>query len=746
MPARRDPSYNKTLTLLCSLMSAFFWIVRPCAADTEVPSIAPEISSVYPLGGQRGVDLDIEIRGSHLEAIEKLTFRSSAIRGGIVSTQHRLVRVHLTISDQAEVGRHQFRLTGSQGTATGFFNVGSLQEIREVEPNSRLGESHPTDFPVLINGTAGPDDADYFQFHAEAGRTIVLDVDAKRSGSALDPVLTLLDTGGREVAYCDDYYNFKDAFLTHTFEKSGWYIVRVHASYRRSAEYAPYRLLINDGPHASYTLPAGARRGAVVDLKVEGTNLARTDRAWLGNDRQGDSTPDAVILKRGDTQLHLRLTIPERLAVGSYRLHLAAGPSESPVPLRFEVSDLPEITVEDELIDRRHPFEVQAPVIVNGRIGNRGSDYLKRVHHFEIHAGTDQRYEFSVFSWELGFQFDPVIGLYDLAGNKLAYEDDPAPNSFIHEPATHDPRLVYRFEKGGRYRLMVRDAAYRGGTGSVYRLRIRETEPDFNLEARTAETTIYLGDQSHVLVQLRRTGGVHRVERFKKPGNEIENYRLQEDDGWNTPIHVWAGELPPGVSGEKVLVEPRNTTFRGNDAEELFVDGTLVEVPIRVAAQAKPGVFPISIFAEGEFQDRKVKRKARVLHGGRGFRRLPTWDNRVYLTIAKAPELILETPERFKASKGGSSRLKLAVYRRHSAPVRIEGTGFPHGVHFETVEVPAGTGKAEITIHVSGEARESVTQVVLVGSLEVGDREINVSSPLIELEISGETHGMAARE
>src|SRR5205823_1983165 len=136
-------------------------------------------------------------------------------------------------------------------------------------------------------------------------------------------------------------------------------------------------------------------------------------------------------------------------------------------------------------------------------------------------------------------------------------------------------------------------------------------QPDFSLDIHGPQITAYVGRKTKILAQIHRTGGVHVVESFKHPDNEIENFRIQELDGWNAPVTVSIEGLPAGVTAETVAAEPRNTVFKGNDGEELFVDGTLVETPIIVSAEAHPGLYRIRVRAEGRFEDRTVQRLGR---------------------------------------------------------------------------------------------------------------------------------------
>ena len=308
----------RTLMLLLLAGAATF----PGAAATE-PSLAPQMTSVFPHGGRLGSTFEVAIGGANLDGASRLEFASPGIESRILSAGARKITAQITIAARAETGAHEFRLFTPSGTALGVFDVGTLPEINEAEPNDRPGLAQTIAYPVLINGTADAEDADFFRFQANAGQTLAFDIAAARNGSPLDPVLALLDERGRQIAYCDDYYIEKDAHLEYTFPRAGAYFVRVNASFSRSVRGADYRLTITDRAYPMYAIPAGAERGKTVEIAVHGANVAGVDRVWL--DTLHTEAAHATILSRSAGELKVSLEVPADLIPGRHRLHFAAG-------------------------------------------------------------------------------------------------------------------------------------------------------------------------------------------------------------------------------------------------------------------------------------------------------------------------------------------------------------------------------------------------------------------------------------
>src|SRR6185295_3814629 len=142
-------------------------------------------------------------------------------------------------------------------------------------------------------------------------------------------------------------------------------------------------------------------------------------------------------------------------------------------------------------------------------------------------------------------------------------------------PANVDPHLGVDL-KPGRYTAMVRDNAFRGDPAFAYRLVMKRAEPDFTAGTVGTDETLFRGKQTVVTVRVRRL------------------------EGWNTPVEVWAENLPAGVTGPaKVIVPVEPTHYKGTRGEDILLDGTEVEFPLKVAADAAGGLRQIQFKARG---------------------------------------------------------------------------------------------------------------------------------------------------
>src|SRR3954453_21558878 len=104
----------------------------------------------------------------------------------------------------------------------------------EKNPHAR---ENPIPARCAVAGRIGAaEDMDWFRLHAVSGQALTFEVHCARLQDKIhdlqkhaDPMLTLYDADGRELAANDDFY-FADPLLAHTFARAGDYYVQVRDS------------------------------------------------------------------------------------------------------------------------------------------------------------------------------------------------------------------------------------------------------------------------------------------------------------------------------------------------------------------------------------------------------------------------------------------------------------------------------------------------------------------------------------
>ena len=519
----------------------------------------------------------------------------------------KLVTAEVSIATEAAVGRRDLRIISPRGSFVQVFEVGSLPEQPETEPNDDWREAPAVQFPTVINGKVTAKDYDHFRVKARRGQVLTFDLNSSRNGTRFDGVLSLLDLEGNELAAQDDYYFDKDPRLVHRFTEEGDYVLRLMGFREAGSDSSDYRLTVGEIPTATHAFPAGGRRGATTEIELSGVNLDKFDRVVLGN-----ALAAGEVVYRSPNRAKVRIELSGDILPGPHPLWLVSEAGELPNPLTFSVSDHPEVAKR-----RFEGFQISAPVVINGVI-----DRSEAVDSFELVARAGETYTFDGAGMRLGNFLDPAILIYDARDNLVAYLDDTAPNAFDKEPPSVDFHLVHTFERAGNYKVLFRDAGKRGHPTFVYRLSVQRARPDFELSVLTNQMTLRKGKPSTLRVRVRRAGG------------------------WNVPVDVWIDDLPKGVASQKMTAAPTNTRIRGTFGEDFFVDGTNVELPLEALSDALPGRWLLVVRGRGVLDGRVVEHTAKVAYPWQktGFIRGFTDEQQMVLTLAE-PESISDDRE-----------------------------------------------------------------------------------------------------
>lgn len=652
----------------------------------NMPPTRPSIRGLFPHGAERGTDIEITIRGKNLQEASEISFATSKLKAQILQVQHNLVRARVHVDAAAEPGRHDLRLVAPQGSTIAWFDVGTRHESFEKEPNNDIAHAQSITFPILLNGVIQPGDYDYFKFEARAGQTLTFDIEAQRFESSLDSVLSLLDEKGIELAYVDDYYWFKDPHLVYKFEKAGTYHLRVFGTSESGSETSDYRLIAGEMPQVDYVMPTGGQRGKTAEFTLFGVNLASIEGAVLG-----DGLAKAEVIAHGDRTTKIRLQIPQDAPLGLQQLHI--GNATLPVP--FIISDLPQITVTTEAARRKEdPVPVTLPIVANGVI-----DTSHAGHYFAFRVDEPQKVLLAVDSQRMNFDLDPIVVLYDESGKRIAYQDDPQINS-SKRPANVDPHLVVDL-KPGRYTAMVRDNSFRGDPAFAYRLVMKRAEPDFTAGIVGTDETLFRGKQTMVTVRVRRL------------------------EGWNTPVEVWAENLPPGVTGPaKVTVPTAPTHYKGTCGEDILLDGTEVEFPLTVSGDAPAGLRQISFKARGVMDGRTVEHTVHANYWWSSTQKIwgPAETFPLYATLADAPKLVMDVPDRVPAFRGKPGTIKVTITRLDGSeePMLLRAVEAAAGLVLDPVNVPSGSTLADVAFTSSSEKAVSVVLEGVVAGKVLG--------------------------
>lgn len=279
-------------------------------------SSGPWLDRVYPLGGQRGKSVELQLAGANLpQTTQPFAVPATETPQGLS-----------IIPFPAE--HHPFPI---------LFEADDFVEHLEAEPNDDAAQAKTCELPCVFNGRidrAG--DVDLWKFNGKKGEAWLFDLRASRLGSPLDGVLTLLDEKGQKFATADDLSNGQtDAVLTATLPADGVYTLKVEEriSSRGGPEFA-YRvravkptesslrltttldvLTLNRGGETKLKVLAERPAGFAdeIPLDIEGLPEGVTVTGKLG---KGQNQID-LVLKAADTA---KITTSKLQIVGKYKV------------------------------------------------------------------------------------------------------------------------------------------------------------------------------------------------------------------------------------------------------------------------------------------------------------------------------------------------------------------------------------------------------------------------------------------
>ena len=487
---RRSGTLHSSAWFVPAVLFLFILLHVPCLAQ------GPVLQKLDPPGGQLGEALVLKLVGRNLPADPKIitplpatfTPMTSGKSGSKMQGAGRQVLPYLVEFDpDVPVGLYPIRLSSPQGLSNILlFSVGAFPEVREEESllttHQALNDSPAASqelerVPVTVTGTLKGPDRDVYRFEGHKGDELVLEVEARRAGSGLDPLILLLDAREREIASNDDAPGLDvDCRLDVLLPDNGPYYVVIHDSRFSEQTDNFYRLKVGSFSYAEALFPLGGKSGSQVEVELLGGNL------------------------RQPTKLTLDL---DGIAADSFvRVPIPGLPGA--LPLLFAVSDLREVLAPDVSLST----EIQPGMVVNGRISHPGE-----VDRFSLAVVAGESWGIEVVAAGLGTsRLSGLIVIQDEEGKRIASggDDSPSGGDFSVVPrglTSSDPYLNFTVpNQVKRVLISVGDLVERGGPSFGYRLEARREPADFSLVLNDAFINIPVGGSAQVVVRVNRRG------------------------------------------------------------------------------------------------------------------------------------------------------------------------------------------------------------------------------------------------
>jgi len=433
----------------------------------------PELTRIFPAGGQRGTVVEVTGSGKFPTWPLSLWCDCDALTWTCLEASGKF---SVSISNDAPLGVHWLRLHDANGaTSIKPFVVGAIAEASETEPNDRLVEGPLLeDLPVLVNGTLEKSgDVDSVRVKLKAGETLVASVDAARFlGSPVDACLQLVDAKGFVIDQNLDFHDL-DPQLVYTAIADGEFAIRVFGfpsapngtiGFAGEAGFL-YRLTLTTGPWLESCEPLAVSSLQPTKLTLLGFNINSAPAI--------DIAAQPVVTDKEQEAFYL----PDDLARGLVSL-----------PVKPY-----EVLVFDRSLGEK-PQPMTLPACMTGCVREP-----KEQHAFQLEAMKDSAWRFSIDSRKLGSHLDAELRLVGTDGKVLAAIND-AGNAA-------DPVLDWICPVDGSYRIFVRDLYDAGSEQHFYRLTMEPQVPEATLTLVDDLIVGKVGQEVEVLVNIQRTFG-----------------------------------------------------------------------------------------------------------------------------------------------------------------------------------------------------------------------------------------------
>ncbi len=449
----------------------------------------PEIRNVNVRGFQIGQPTVVTIDGVDLLPAPKLWLNANAVQSAIDDKQSNANRLVLTatLPNETAPGVAQLRLATNDGVSN------SVTVALDRLPQLPISETIAA-LPASLHGSVPGSGVSKTSFTGKAGEDVLIEVEAKRLGSKLRPVVHLYDAQRTQVAWAMPSRTLAgDCRIATKLPREGQYTIEIH-----DLQYAPpgvsfFRLKVGQWQFADLAFPPAVTRGQEVALELLGAGgngklpfKAPMDGDVIptpfANPQLASGSPPSVLLS-SMTEL-IESTVA---AGGSPAASQASSTGEPPVPTM--------------------------PVAISGRLDAPGQlDQYK----FAVMPGA--KLTFDVFAERLGSRIDAALEIRNKDGGVLASNDDG--------PTSIDPRLEFTVPAGlDTLVVALRDSLEIANDQAIYRLVVTNTDkptPEVTVTAKSEVANIAAGESQIFEVNVARRG-------------------------YDGPLQLSLGQLPPGV-------------------------------------------------------------------------------------------------------------------------------------------------------------------------------------------------------
>jgi hypothetical protein len=634
---------------------------------------SPSLGVILPRGLQRGKESVLTFHGGQLADAKEILFFSPGFKVTKLEPTAGAVKATIKVAADCRLGEHVAHVRTASGvTEYRTFYVGPFGEIDEKEPNTEFTSPQPIPLNVTVNGIIQAEDVDYFVVDAKKGQRISTEIEGMRLGVTMfDPYIAILDSKRFELITADDTPLLKqDAAASVIAPADGKYFIQVRESSYGGDGNCYYRLHVGTFPRPIAVYPAGGKLGDQVEVRF-----------------LGDPTGDIVKkTKLPSQQIANFELVPED----------ATGTAPSGIP--FRLSEHGNVLEKEPNNSLKDATPAELPLAFNGILQTPGD-----VDFFKFKAKKGDTYEVECFGRRLRSAIDPVMVLYNAAGQGITSNDDSR---------GPDPYFRFTAPTDGEYYLSVYDHLQRGGPGFVYRVEFLPVEPKITTGLPQVARYSQLRQQVYV-ARGNRFGALMTASR-ENCGGEL----VMDPKGMPKGLKIIADPMPANASSMPVVFEA---------APDAPLAGNLVDFQARLSdpKQKISGGF----FNHAEFV---ISAPGQSLY---------SWcdvDRMAVVVVEELPYTLEIVEPKVPLVQGGSMQLKIRAHRKKgfTEPINVQLPFLPPGVgSVPAVDIPKGQDEVLFPLNANGGAEVKKWKIFALGAANVNGAAY-ASSQLANLEIA----------
>lgn len=435
------------------IYSAFLPTITIFSLTLQSAFGAPTINNTSVPGIQAGTTFQITVTGTDLAPAPKLLASFPIASQKVIEGSDNGKAIIELNTTEVQPGIHWIRIASEQGISNALsIGVDNLPQQPFAESVDAL--------PVALSGDLTGGNILKTTFAGKQGEAIVVDIEGRRIGSNIRPVLRLLDEKGVQVGFSAPQPELHgDARISTTLPGDGSYTLELHDILYKGPAPGRFRLKIGNLSFADLAFPMGVQQGQPASVQYGRTNI--------------DSTVEIAAVENTLNALPLP----------------AVGHATGSRP-RIVVSQHAEYVESTEAGD-----VPAAPVGINGRLSAKGE-----TDSFKVVAKPGSKLRLDVIARRAGSPVDGVLVVKAANGTQIGNNDD--------RPGLSDPGVDVTVPGDSEFiTVSLHDLLRRGGEDFIYRIEIEDiSQPQFGVSIAEDRLQIPSGSTQTVIVNVARQG------------------------------------------------------------------------------------------------------------------------------------------------------------------------------------------------------------------------------------------------